>query len=95
MKANNINTKSIEKLLCNSLRIYHISINDNTAKHNKHNEFDGGMHLEAIIVSDKFIDMILIDRHRLIYEILHEHLKIDIHALSMRTLTINEYLEIK
>ena len=92
MKAKSINTKSIESLLSNSLCPYYISIKDHTANHNKHNNYDGGMHLQAIIVSDKFIDMSLINRHRLIYEILYDHIKIDIHALSMRTMTINEYL---
>lgn len=50
-----------------------------------------GSHFEAIIVSDAFEGLRLIARHQLVYKALGDRMKHEIHALSMRTLTPNEY----
>jgi acid stress-induced BolA-like protein IbaG/YrbA len=50
-----------------------------------------GSHFEAIIVSDAFEGLRSIARHQLVYKALGERMKQEIHALSMRTLTLNEY----
>jgi acid stress-induced BolA-like protein IbaG/YrbA len=58
----------------------------------EHVEVDGdGAHFEALIVSAAFEGKRLIARHQLVYAALGERMKAEIHALSMRTLTPDEY----
>lgn len=47
-----------------------------------------GRHFQALIVSPAFEGLSLIKRHRMVYDILREHIDGDVlHAISMRTLT--------
>ena len=46
---------------------------------------------EALIVSTAFEGKRLIARHQLVYKALGDRMKAEIHALSMRTLTPDEY----
>lgn len=58
----------------------------------EHLEVQGdGSHFEALIVSAAFEGKRLIARHQLVYSALGERMKAEIHALSMRTLTPEEY----
>jgi acid stress-induced BolA-like protein IbaG/YrbA len=58
----------------------------------QHLEVSGdGSHFEAIIVSPQFEGKRLIARHQLVYAALGERMKSEIHALSMRTLTPEEF----
>ncbi len=50
-----------------------------------------GQHFEALIVSDAFAGKRLIARHQIVYGVLGEWMKQEIHALSMRTLTPEEF----
>ena len=81
----------IEQKLGKQLELHHIEIKDFTGRHLNHKQHDGGFHLEAVIVSDSFIDKTLIDRHKIIYAALGELLKHEIHAFSMKTLTPEEW----
>jgi acid stress-induced BolA-like protein IbaG/YrbA len=55
-------------------------------------EVDGdGHHFQAIIVSEAFAGKRPIQRHQLVYEALGERMREEIHALSMRTLTPDEF----
>ena len=81
----------IEQKLGEQLELHHIEIKDFTGRHLNHKQHDGGFHLEAVIVSDSFIDKTLIDRHKIIYAALGELLKHEIHAFSMKTLTPEEW----
>ena len=81
----------IEQKLGEQLELHHIEIKDFTGRHLNHKQHDGGFHLEAIIVSDSFIDKTLIDRHKIIYAALGELLQHEIHAFSMKTLTPEEW----
>ncbi|MGE8549041.1 BolA family protein [Alcaligenes sp. WGS1538] len=57
-----------------------------------HLHVDGdGSHFEALIVSPAFEGKRLIARHQLVYKALGDRMKAEIHALSMRTLTPDEY----
>jgi len=58
----------------------------------EHIEVQGdGAHFEAIIVSPEFEGKRLIARHQRVYAALGDRMKAEIHALSMRTLTPEEY----
>ncbi|AHV91770.1 BolA family protein [Bordetella holmesii] len=50
-----------------------------------------GSHFDAVIVSPAFEGKRLIARHQLVYAALGDRMKAEIHALSMRTLTPEEF----
>lgn len=50
-----------------------------------------GSHFEAIIVSSAFEGKNRIQRHQVVYGALGDRMKSEIHALSMRTYTPEEY----
>lgn len=57
-----------------------------------HLDVDGdGQHFTALIVSPAFAGKRLIQRHQLVYAALGDRMKAEIHALSMKTLTPDEY----
>ena len=84
----------IEKILAKGLSLKHFEVKDFTGRHLNHQQHDGGFHLEAIIVSDDFEDKSLIERHKIVYGLLGDLLKHEIHALSMKTLTPTEWKNI-
>ena len=95
----NENTMSIEGImkerLSDSLSLIHFEVKDFTGRHLNHKQHDGGFHLEAIIVSDDFTDKNLVERHRIVYEIMGTLMQKEIHALSMKTLTNEEWQKSK
>ena len=57
-----------------------------------HVEVDGdGRHFSATIVSEAFVGKRSIQRHQLVYAALGDRMREEIHALSMKTLTPEEY----
>jgi len=57
-------------------------------------EVDGdGRHFQALIVSAAFAGKTRVARHQLVYSALGERMREEVHALSMRTLTPEEYRE--
>ena len=57
-----------------------------------HLEVEGdGSHFNAIIVSNDFAGKRLIQRHQLVYAALGDRMREEIHALSMKTLTPEEF----
>jgi acid stress-induced BolA-like protein IbaG/YrbA len=57
-----------------------------------HLEVEGdGQHFTAVIVSPAFAGKRLIQRHQLVYAALGDRMREEIHALSMKTLTPDEF----
>jgi len=56
---------------------------------------DDGTHFEAVIVSDVFAGKSRVQRHQLVYQTLGERMREEIHALSMKTFTPQEWLNQK
>jgi len=50
-----------------------------------------GSHFEAVIVSNEFEGKSLIQRHQVVYKALGDSMKEDIHALSMKTYTLEQW----
>ncbi len=48
-------------------------------------------HLDILIASDAFVGKILIDQHQIIMNILKEDLKDKIHAVQLKTMTLEKY----
>jgi BolA protein len=87
-----VNTKSkIYALINKNINLIKIDIIDDSYKHVHHKKDTHGGHFTVLIVSDDFKARTLIDRHKLIYGILGKLMKVEIHALSMQTLTEEEY----
>lgn len=54
-------------------------------------EGDDGRHFEALIVSAQFVGKNTVQQHQMVYKSLGDHMKQEIHALSMRTLTPEQW----
>ncbi len=50
-----------------------------------------GQHFEAVIVSEAFAGLSRIRQHQLVYAALGDRMREEIHALSMRTLTPDQW----
>jgi acid stress-induced BolA-like protein IbaG/YrbA len=50
-----------------------------------------GHHFEAIIVSPAFVGLNRIKQHQLVYQILGDRMREEIHALSMKTYSPSEW----
>jgi len=50
-----------------------------------------GHHFEALIVSPEFAGKLPVARHQRVYQALGDKMRAEIHALSMRTLTPEEW----
>ena len=60
----------------------------------EHLEVTGdGQHFEAVVVSNAFEGCNRVQRHQLVYTALGDRMRQEIHALSMRTLTPQEWGE--
>ena len=56
---------------------------------------DTGDHFSAIVVSDDFINLSLVEQHQLVYKTLGNYLTNEIHALQLKTLSKSEWEKIK
>lgn len=54
-------------------------------------EGDDGHHFHAVIVSVQFQGKNMVQQHQLVYESLGDRMKQEIHALSMKTLTPEQW----
>ena len=52
-----------------------------------------GQHFEAIVVSDEFAGKSRVQRHQRVYQTLGDRMREEIHALSMKTFTPEEWQE--
>ena len=52
-----------------------------------------GQHFEALVVSEEFAGKSRVQRHQRVYQALGDRMREEIHALSMKTLTPQEWQE--
>ena len=55
---------------------------------------DDGTHFEAVIVSPSFDGKSMVQQHQLVYGVLGDRMRAEIHALSMKTYTPQKWHEI-
>jgi acid stress-induced BolA-like protein IbaG/YrbA len=68
----------------------HINIEQGMAT--EHLSVDGdGHHFEAVVVSDAFAGKSRVQRHQLVYQTLGDRMREEIHALSIKTYTPQEW----
>lgn len=83
---------AIENALRDKLEARHIAVIDQGSLHEGHlGAQGGGGHFQVLVVSDRFRGLSRIAAQRVVYEALGDLMVNDIHALSMRTLTPEEW----
>jgi BolA protein len=76
--------EQIEQQLRSHLRVEGLSIEDESALHAGHEGAkSGGGHFRLCIISPDFTGLSRVQRHRLVYDALHELMVRDIHALAI------------
>ncbi|MCK5917570.1 MAG: BolA/IbaG family iron-sulfur metabolism protein [Cocleimonas sp.] len=83
--------ETIKSKLTTALKPEVLDIIDETQQHNV--PADSESHFKVVAVSKAFEGKMLIARHRMINEVLSEELAGSIHALSLHTMTPDEYFE--
>ena len=69
-----------------------IQLNIAQGMHTEHLTVVGdGQHFEAVVVSDAFAGKSRVQRHQLVYQTLGDRMRAEIHALSMKTFTPQEW----
>jgi BolA protein len=82
----------IEDKLKNALATVHVEVIDESHLHAGHaGARSGGGHFRALIVSQRFQGLNRVQAQRLVFEVLAEEMKSDIHALAMKTLTPDQF----
>jgi len=74
-----VDPRSIEQSIRTGLPCTHVEVSGD------------GTHFDAVIVSPQFAGASRVRRHQLVYAALADRMKEEIHALSMRTLTPEEW----
>ena len=87
-----LRVRAIEDALVHRLKATHIEVVDNSSGHANHiGAKDGGGHFALVVVSRAFRGLSRIATQKLVYETLAELMTEDIHALSMRTFTPEQW----
>ncbi|MEW6354482.1 MAG: BolA family protein [Pseudomonadota bacterium] len=81
----------IKERLHAALAPTHLSIRDDSAAHAGHAGARGGGHFSVTVVTDGFTGKGLLQRHRMVYDALGAAMHSDIHALSIRAYTPQEF----
>ena len=81
----------IRQRLTDALQPESLDIEDDSASHAGHASAGGAGHFNVIIVSDRFTDLNLIKRHRLVYEAVDDMMNTEIHALSIKAYSPGEF----
>jgi BolA protein len=85
-------TQAIEDALRKGLQAQHVEVLDQSSLHEGHlGAQGGGGHFQILVVSDRFRGLTRIAAQRVVYQVLGDLMRNDIHALSMRTLTPEEW----
>ena len=72
--------RSIEETIRQGLECTHVEVHG-----------DDGAHFEALVVSPAFTGLARVRRHQMVYAALGDRMREEIHALSMQTLSPEEW----
>jgi len=81
--------RSIETKVTEELKPVYLDVRNESAMHNV--PPDSESHFKLVIVSERFAGLTRVKRHQTINGILEKELREDLHALSMETLTTEEW----
>lgn len=93
MSKSNSTYNAISHKLQTSFNPSHMEVHDESNLHAGHHGHTGRdeTHFKVIIVSAAFIEKSLIQRHRMVYDLLKDNIQGGIHALTIRAYTPDEY----
>ena len=74
-----VTPESIQKSIAQGMNTLHLSVNGD------------GQHFEAVVVSEEFAGKSRVQRHQHVYQALGDRMREEIHALSMKTYTPQEW----
>jgi BolA protein len=83
----------IEKVIKDYFEPYYFSVLDVSEQHRGHQSFREGAesHFEIVIVSKIFDNKNKIDRHRMVNKILKDDYSKDLHSVTIKALTLEEF----
>ncbi len=82
----------IHRAIESGLAASYVEVIDHSAEHIEHpGAANGGGHYEVIVVSERFAGLSRVAAQRLVYQALKQMMTGDIHALSMQTLTPEQW----
>ena len=86
----------IEKIILETYDPYFYSVLDVSEQHRGHQNFKENVesHFEIIVVSDMFINLKRIDRHRMVNQSLKDEFCTELHSVTIKTHTVEEYKNI-
>ena len=86
----------IEKMINANFQPYLLSVKDVSEQHRGHQSFKENVesHFELVIVSQKFYNKNKILRHRMVNQGLQKEFLSDLHSVSIKAYTIDEYKKI-
>lgn len=76
-----VTPESIQKNIAQGMATVHLSVAGD------------GQHFEAVVVSEEFAGKSRVQRHQRVYQTLGDRMREEIHALSMKTFTPQEWQE--
>jgi acid stress-induced BolA-like protein IbaG/YrbA len=76
-----VTPESIQKNIAQGMTTIHLSVSGD------------GQHFEALVVSEEFAGKSRVQRHQRVYQALGDRMREEIHALSMKTFTPQEWQE--
>ncbi|MCK5894320.1 MAG: BolA/IbaG family iron-sulfur metabolism protein [Endozoicomonadaceae bacterium] len=85
--------KRIESKLASAFAVEHMEIHNESYMHNVPPESES--HFKLVLVSKNFAGKLPVKRHQMIYQLLSEEMKGDIHALALHTYTPDEWQRIE
>lgn len=84
--------QKIERKMREELAAVHLEIIDESWKHAGHaGAAAGGGHFILQVVSDRFKGVSLLDRNRMVFNVLKDEMKGEIHALAIKAMTPDEW----
>ena len=84
--------QKIERKMREELAAVHLEIVDESWKHAGHaGAAAGGGHFILQVVSERFAGISLLDRNRMVFHILKDEMKGEIHALAIKAMTPDEW----
>ena len=83
----------IDQLIIDYFKPHFFSVSDVSEQHRGHQNFKENVesHFEIIIVSEKFNNRNKIERHRMVNKSLKEEFLSDLHSVTIKTYTIDEF----
>jgi BolA family transcriptional regulator, general stress-responsive regulator len=82
----------IQNILKEKLQAIVVEVTDQSDRHKHHKQKpENSGHYDAVVVSDLFLGKSLMQQHRLVYEALAVEMQTTIHALSLSTMTPDQW----